>query len=141
MYVVCYLELAALFCQCYSLPFFQHHGNAANQHLPFMGNSSSSHFGDVNAPEMQQLVAVPNICVHCGDYFNSLTSPINPSVGAICQKCQVQRLTNGTGDTECDMDTKYEPELSETDNPHYYDANKLLFDAHVCRVQRKFNDA
>ena len=31
----------------------------------------------------------------------------------------------------------YEPELTERDNPHYYNINKLLFDAHVSRTHRK----
>ena len=32
---------------------------------------------------------------------------------------------------------KYEPEMDLTDNPHYYDINKLLFDAHLQRNHRR----
>lgn len=31
---------------------------------------------------------------------------------------------------------KYEPELNRALNPHYYDANKLLFEAHMYKLYR-----
>jgi len=32
---------------------------------------------------------------------------------------------------------KYEPEMDSSDNPHYYNINKLLFDAHLERSHRR----
>lgn len=46
-----------------------------------------------------------------------------------------QQLIQGAQQQE-DVGIKYEPELNRTLNPHYYDINKVLFDAHLQRLQR-----
>ncbi|XP_071051848.1 uncharacterized protein [Onthophagus taurus] len=35
--------------------------------------------------------------------------------------------------------TSYNPELSETENPHYYNINKLLYEMYIERQQRSRN--
>ena len=34
---------------------------------------------------------------------------------------------------------KYEPDLSETENPHYFNKNKMLYDLYVERMTRRLN--
>ncbi|KAK3584831.1 hypothetical protein CHS0354_005686 [Potamilus streckersoni] len=67
-----------------------------------------------------------------------------------CGLCRVSFSTDGTA-LQCpdlnanEMDSRglrfedlagYDPELTETENPHYYSINQLLYDAHVERVER-----
>ena len=38
---------------------------------------------------------------------------------------------------DCEELGPYEPELTQTDNPHYYAANEILYNAHAQRNQRQ----
>lgn len=39
-----------------------------------------------------------------------------------------------------DSSTIYDPELSQADNPHYYQRNKLLYELHFIRSRRCHSD-
>ena len=75
-------------------------------------------------------------CSNCG----SAAQPLSPCLPgqSVCHTClrhlQQQFQDSNIGGAEPMI---YEPELSEDDNPHYYNINKLLFDAHVSRTHRK----
>lgn len=59
-------------------------------------------------------------------------------VGSVCDSSEVSTEHLAHGGVPCCSCTvmTYEPELSSQDNPHYYDINEQLFNAHREKVMR-----
>ena len=82
------------------------------------------------------------------DHLNSHDSTIailqSTSSHPLCSNSQLspnlvdQRNSLNQPDVEdCEELGPYEPELTQTDNPHYYAANEILYNAHAQRNQRQ----